>query len=161
MSYVGLFSYDNFENWMYLPSFTSDNTPWFFNGMRLQIFPTDTLKIEPWLINGWQTYGKFNEMPGFGAQILWRPTEWLSMLSNDYVGWDTQDTPGLIRCHSDNSVEVRYYNAPEAHLRPRPRSRSPSTSAASRATASHPSAGTARSTGAHDTPRARSSFSAG
>ena len=27
MSYVGLFSYDNFENWMYLPSYTSDNTP--------------------------------------------------------------------------------------------------------------------------------------
>ena len=63
---------------MYLPSFTSDNTPWFFNGMRLQIFPSDKLKIEPWLINGWQTYGKFNEMPGFGAQILYRPVEWLS-----------------------------------------------------------------------------------
>ena len=79
MSYVGLFSYDNFENWMYLPSFTSDNTPWFFNGMRLQIFTSDKLKIEPWLINGWQTYGKFNEMPGFGFQILWRPIEYFSV----------------------------------------------------------------------------------
>jgi opacity protein-like surface antigen len=112
MSYVGLFSYDNFENWMYLPSFTSDNTPWFFNGLRLQIFPTDTLKIEPWLINGWQTYGKFNEMPGFGFQILWRPVEWFSVLSNGYMGWDTQDTPGRLRFHSDDSAEVRYYNAP-------------------------------------------------
>ncbi len=112
MSYVGLFSYDAFENWMYLPSFTSDNTPWFFNGLRLQIFPTETLKIEPWLINGWQTYGKFNEMPGFGAQILFRPTEWLSMLSNDYWGWDAQDTPGLNRWHSDNSVTVSYYHNP-------------------------------------------------
>ncbi|MCL2448252.1 MAG: porin [Polyangiaceae bacterium] len=112
MSYVGLFSYDNFENWMYLPSFTSDNTPWFFNGLRLQIFPTDTLKIEPWIINGWQSYGKFNEMPGFGFQILWRPVEWFSVLSNGYAGWDTQDTPGRLRFHSDNSVQVRYYNAP-------------------------------------------------
>ncbi|MDP9149128.1 MAG: porin, partial [Myxococcota bacterium] len=112
MSYVGLFSYDNFENWMYLPSFTSDNTPWFFNGLRLQMFPTDTLKIEPWLINGWQTYGKFNEMPGFGAQILWRPTEWFELLTNDYIGWDTQDNPGRMRFHSDNSVEVRYFNDP-------------------------------------------------
>src|ERR1700730_4701119 len=114
MSYVGLFSYDNFENWMYLPSFTSDNTPWFFNGLRLQIFPTDTLKIEPWLINGWQTYGKFNEMPGFGAQLLWRPTEWLSMLSNDYFGFDAQDAPGLDRWHSDNSVTISYYHNPGA-----------------------------------------------
>jgi hypothetical protein len=112
MSYVGLFSYDNFENWMYLPSFTSDNTPWFFNGLRLQIFPSDKLKIEPWLINGWQSYGKFNEMPGFGGQILWRPVEWLSALSNDYVGWDTQDNPGRVRFHTDNSLQIRYYNNP-------------------------------------------------
>jgi hypothetical protein len=116
MSYVGLFSYDAFENWMYLPSFTSDNTPWFFNGMRIQFFPTDTLKIEPWIINGWQTYGKFNEMPGFGAQILWRPTEWFSVLSNDYVGWDAQDLPGLVRWHSDSSLTVSYYNNPKGFI---------------------------------------------
>jgi|HubBroStandDraft_2_1064218.scaffolds.fasta_scaffold09436_3 hypothetical protein len=109
MSYVGLFSYDNFENWMYLPSFTSDNTPWFFNGFRLQLFPSDKLKIEPWLINGWQTYGTFNEMPGFGFQILWRPMEVFSVLSNGYVGWDNQDAPGQWRYHSDNSAELRYF----------------------------------------------------
>ncbi len=109
MSYVGLFSYDNFENWMYLPSFTSDNTPWFFNGLRLQMFTSDKLKIEPWLINGWQTYGKFNEMPGFGMQVLWRPVEEVSVLSNDYVGWDTQDNPGRFRFHSDNSIELKYF----------------------------------------------------
>ena len=116
MSYVGLFSFDNFENWMYLPSYTSDNTPWFFNGLRLQIFPTDRFKIEPWIINGWQTYGKFNEMPGFGAQLLYRPYEWLSLISNDYVGWDTQDAPGRVRFHSDNSVLVRYYENDAAHF---------------------------------------------
>jgi hypothetical protein len=110
MSYVGLFSFDNYENWMYLPSFVSDNTPWFFNGIRLQIFPTEKLKIEPWLINGWQTYGKFNELPGVGAQILYRPVEWLEVLTNDYVGWDTQDHPGQLRFHTDNSLEIRYFN---------------------------------------------------
>jgi Putative beta-barrel porin-2, OmpL-like. bbp2 len=116
MSYVGLFSYDAFENWMYLPSYTSDNTPWFFNGLRMQMFPSDTLKIEPWLINGWQNYGNFNEMPGFGAQVLFRPTEWLSVLSNDYYGWDAQDLPGLDRWHSDNSLTVSYYNDPKGFI---------------------------------------------
>ncbi len=51
-------------------------------------------------------------MPGFGGQILYRPTEWLSMLTNDYVGWDTQDNPGRARFHSDNSLEARYFNSP-------------------------------------------------
>ena len=58
MSYIGLFSYYNFDNWAYQPSYVSSNTPWFFEGVRIQIFPSDKLKIEPWFINGWQSYGK-------------------------------------------------------------------------------------------------------
>jgi opacity protein-like surface antigen len=114
MSYVGLFSYAAFENWAYQPSYTSDNTPWFFNGARVQMFPSETLKTELWVINGWQTYGKFNELPGFGFQVLWRPVESFEILSNGYWGWDTQDSPGRLRVHSDNSMELRYYNHPRS-----------------------------------------------
>jgi hypothetical protein len=114
MSYVGLFSYDNFENWAYQPSYTSDNTPWFFNGARLQIFPSDRLKVEIWLINGWQTYGKFNELPGVGYQLRYAPYEWLNVVTNGYVGTDTQDHPGRVRFHSDTSLLVRYYNHPKS-----------------------------------------------
>jgi opacity protein-like surface antigen len=113
MSYVGLLSYNNFENWNYQPSYTSDNTPWFFTGARIQIFPSDKLKIEPWLINGWQTYGMFNEMPGIGLQILYRPTTEDSMLLNAYVGFDTPGTPGRVRFHSDNSWLHRWYVNPD------------------------------------------------
>ena len=55
MSYIGLNSYNQAQNWEYQASFTSDNTPWFCNGLRMQIFPTKKLKIEPWIINGWQS----------------------------------------------------------------------------------------------------------
>lgn len=111
-SYVGLLSYNNFENWNYQPSFTSDNTPWFFTGARVQLFPTDKLKFELWLVNGWQTYGMFNEMPGIGYQIMWRPKEKLSVLSSSYVGWDTPNEKKRLRFHTDNSVVLRYYNRP-------------------------------------------------
>src|SRR5207248_3641287 len=77
MSYVGLWSYYNFDNWTYQPSYVSSNTPWFFNGLRIQFFPTDRLKIEPWLVNGWQAYGQFNQAPGVGLQVRWNPTAWL------------------------------------------------------------------------------------
>ena len=110
MSYVGLFSYDNFENWAYQPSFTSDNTPWFFNGARIQIFPTDRLKLEIWIINGWQSYGKFNDLPGVGYQIRYSPREWMNIVSNGYVGTDTQDHAGRVRVHSDSSFLLRYFN---------------------------------------------------
>ena len=116
LSYIGLNSYYQAENWEYQASYTSDNTPWFFTGARLQIFPTDRLKIEPWLINGWQTYGMFNELPGVGLQVDWRPEEWLRVIGSAYVGWDTPNAPGRVRFHTDDSVEVRYWNAPRSLL---------------------------------------------
>jgi len=112
MSYVGLMSYTNFENWSYQPSYTSDNTPWFFHGARLQTFPSDRLKIELWLINGWQTYGMFNDQPGVGYQILYRPLESISWVFNGYYGYDTPANNSRLRIHSDNSLQYRYVNSP-------------------------------------------------
>jgi len=117
MSYIGLFSYYQFDNWAYQPSYVSSNTPWFFNGVRVQIFPTEHLKIEPWFTNGWQSYGRFNSRPGFGVQFLWRPNGWLSILGNQYaLGEDTLNTPGRIRYHTDDSIEVKYYDNKERFL---------------------------------------------
>ena len=113
MSYIGLFSYYNFDNWAYQPSYVSSNTPWFFNGVRVQIFPTEHLKIEPWFTNGWQSYGRFNNRPGLGVQILYRPNGWFSILGNQYgLGKETLGVPGRVRYHSDNSIEVKYYDRP-------------------------------------------------
>ncbi len=114
MSYIGLFSYYNFDNWAYQPSYVSSNTPWFFNGVRVQIFPTAKLKIEPWFINGWQSYGRFNSRPGVGGQILYRPNGSISIISNNYgVGADALGIPNRTRLHTDDSIEVKYYDRPE------------------------------------------------
>lgn len=114
MSYVGLFSYYNFDNWAYQPSYVSSNTPWFFNGLRVQLFPTEKLKIEPWLVNGWQSYGRFNKRPGVGGQILWRPNGKWSILSNQYaLGRDVLGVTGRTRWHTDDSIQYKYYDNPE------------------------------------------------
>lgn len=115
MSYVGLFSYYNFDNWAYQPSYVSSNTPWFFTGVRAQFFVTDKLKIEPWFVNGWQSYGRFNNRPGIGGQILWRPTGKLSILGNQYaLGEDALGNPGRVRYHTDDSIQYKYLDRPEA-----------------------------------------------
>ncbi len=124
VSYIGLFSYYNFDNWTYQPSFVSSNTPWFFNGVRLQWFPTAKLKIEPWFINGWQTYARPNGKPGLGGQVLYRPTGWFEVVSNNYgLGEDdpleqqSQLYGGTgatrSRVHTDNSIELKYYDKPK------------------------------------------------
>ncbi|MBC7410844.1 MAG: porin [Bacteroidia bacterium] len=112
MSYIGLNSYYQAENWEYQASFTSDNTPWFFNGIRVQIHPTKHLKIETWIINGWQSYGKFNALPGVGGNITWCPNNNFKILTNNYYGTDAAGIPSRKRFHSDNSMLVKYYNNP-------------------------------------------------
>jgi hypothetical protein len=138
LSYIGLFSYYNFDNWVYQPSFVSSNTPWFFNGLRVQWYPTQSLKIEPWLINGWQSYAKFNSHPGFGGQILWIPNASLKLVFNSYsigednlasgsgvpnnggnpnaaIGLPNPSAPyvnyaHVTRVHEDDSVVWKYYD---------------------------------------------------
>jgi hypothetical protein len=112
MSYIGLWSYYNADNWTYQPSYVSSNTPWFFNGMRVQFFPTEKLKIEPWVINGWQSYGRFNDAPGVGGQILWRPNGSVSIVGNQYYGTDTFGNKDRKRFHTDDSFMAKYYDRP-------------------------------------------------
>ena len=117
VSYIGLFSYYNFDNWTYQPSFVSSNTPWFFNGLRIQYFPTSKLKIEPWIINGWQSYARFGSKPGLGGQILWRPTNNLDFVFNNYgLGEDDSSNLGRSRVHADYSAQVKVYDRPTKML---------------------------------------------
>jgi hypothetical protein len=143
VSYVGLFSYYNFDNWTYQPSFVSSNTPWFFNGLRIQYWPTQDLKIEPWLINGWQSYAKFNHNPGLGGQVLWIPSNSFKLVFNSYflgednlasgsgvpnnggdpnapVGQPNPTAPYINyahvhRIHEDDSVLWRYFQAADSN----------------------------------------------
>jgi hypothetical protein len=118
VSYIGLFSYYNYDNWTYQPSFVSSNTPWFFNGLRVQWWPTQNLKIEPWLINGWQSYAKFNSKPGFGGQILWMPNDSIKLVFNSYsIGQDnlscqTAGNPG--RGTTDSLCQPQNGGSPNA-----------------------------------------------
>jgi len=117
MSYVGLFSYYNFDNWAYQPSYVSSNTPWFFEGVRVQIFPNPHLKIEPWFINGWQSYGSSNSRKGLGGQIKWTPKPWVNVISNNYgLGHDDLYIPNRGRIHTDDSIEIKYYDKPAQFL---------------------------------------------
>ncbi len=117
MSYVGLFSYYNYDNWAYQPSYVSSNTPWFFEGLRIQIFPTPHLKIEPWIINGWQSYASANSRKGLGGQIKWTPRSWVNIISNNYgLGHDDLYIPKRARIHTDDSIEIKYFDKPGNRL---------------------------------------------
>ncbi len=112
LSYIGLESFLLAENWNYTRSVVCEHTPFYFQGMRVQIFTSDRVKVEPWLMNGWQTYGKWNLAPAGGVALRWSPTEALTLVSNFYAGSDSQGIPDRVRFHNDHSALLRYYDAP-------------------------------------------------
>lgn len=127
MSYIGLESYVMQENWSYQRSLVCDFTPFYFQGARVQWYPTRNLKTELWVMNGWQTYNTFNKQPGIGSSNYYRPSENLQLVANFYLGKDTRagtDSasvgaaayPNRIRFHHDNSIVARYYHKPAGSL---------------------------------------------
>lgn len=126
MSYIGLESYMMQENWSYQRSLPCDYTPFYFQGARVQFYPTRTFKTELWVLNGWQTYQAYGRRPGVGLSNYFRPTENVQLVANLYYGHDTR--PGTdslapttalrrVRFHHDNSAVVRYYHKPATQLR--------------------------------------------
>jgi len=120
MSYIGMESYMLQDNWCYQRSMVCDFTPFYFQGARVQMYPTKKLKQEIWMLNGWQTYNSFSKSPAVGSSTYWRPTENIQFVANFYYGHDTQNPDTLgnqskrIRFHHDNSIVGRYYKKSES-----------------------------------------------
>ncbi|PUZ28519.1 hypothetical protein DCC81_03270 [Chitinophaga parva] len=115
MSYIGLESYVLQENWSYQRSMVCDFTPFYFQGARLQFYPTKNFKTELWLLNGWQTYNSWSKNPGVGNSNYWRPNENIQVVANFYYGNDTHNAGDTVlsavhRFHHDNSFVGRYYH---------------------------------------------------
>jgi hypothetical protein len=116
LSHLGMNSYYNFENWVYQSSFIPGNLPWYLSGIRIQAYLTDRLKTEIWIVNGWQSYGMFNQVPGFGLQVKWHPSGDWALATNYYLGYDTLDRPNRLRFHSDTHVQLKYLDNPNCLL---------------------------------------------
>ena len=87
----------------------SDSTPYYFFGIRNQMYITQRLKIELWLVNGWQTFGQWHEGRAGGYLVNWRPREWVSLTTAAYFGQEVQLDPGSFRVYFDSYAQLRYY----------------------------------------------------
>ncbi len=115
-SYIGLESYLPEENWSYTHAFVADATPYYFFGFRGQVFPSSRVKVELWVVNGWQTFGQWHEGRAGGYLWNWRPAEWLSLVNSVYAGQEAQGDPDSLRVYSDNDIQIRYYKGAEGHF---------------------------------------------
>lgn len=104
---IGIETHVTEENWQYLKPFLSDSTPYYLAGVRGQLYPSDKVKLEAWLVNGWQTYGQWHEGPGGVYAIEWRPTERIVLHHDGYAGRDQQSDASAVRLWTNNFAQVQ------------------------------------------------------
>lgn len=108
-SYIGLESYLPQENWNYTKQFLSDFTPYYLAGLRAQLYFTAQMKLELWLVNGWQTFSEWHEARAGGYFFNYRPNDALSLVNAAYFGQDAQSDPHGVRYYIDSNLQLRYY----------------------------------------------------
>ena len=55
--------------------------------------------------------------PGLGGQIKWTPRPWINIISNNYgLGRDDLFIPNRRSIHTDDSIEVKYFDRPDSTL---------------------------------------------
>jgi hypothetical protein len=111
-SYVAMESYLPQENWNYTHPFVSDFTPYYFYGGRAQAYLTADVKLELWVVNGWQTFGQWNEGRAGGYLLNWRPTERFTIANVVYVGQEEETDPRAVRYYTDNYAQLQYFKSP-------------------------------------------------
>jgi hypothetical protein len=106
-SYFALESYLPEENWDYLHPFVSDFTPYYFTGSRNQFFLNKDLKLELWIVNGWQSFGQWHEARAGGYLLSWKTHGDFSLATAFYTGTDQETNPSR-RYYSDSAVQWKY-----------------------------------------------------
>ncbi len=109
-SYIALESFVPQENWSYTHPFVSDFTPYYLAGLRTQLFFAENLKVELWLVNGWQSFGRWHDALTGGYLVNWRPSGRLSLTHNLYVGQEqtraSDPNSNSLRFFTDNYVQL-------------------------------------------------------
>jgi hypothetical protein len=116
-SYMGMESYLPQENWNYTHPFVSDFTPYYFYGGRIQAFPSADVKLELWVVNGWQTFGQWHEGRAGGYLVNWRPTERFLVANVLYVGQEQPNDDKAVRVYTDNYAQLQYFKQATGFVR--------------------------------------------
>ena len=109
-SYIALESYVPQENWGYTHPFVSDFTPYYFSGLRTQLFLKENQKLELWLVNGWQSFGRWHDAITGGYLYNVRHDKWLSLTHTLYAGQEqtraSDPRSQSFRIYSDNYAQL-------------------------------------------------------
>jgi hypothetical protein len=85
----------------YTRSFAPEYVPYYLSGIKLTLPISKKLNSYLYLLNGWQQIGDLNDSKAIGTQLEYRPTDYLLINWNTFVGNESSAT--------DATVGARYF----------------------------------------------------
>ena len=94
-SHIGFESAIGASCWNMTRSILAENSPYFLSGAKISY----TSDNEEWFLSGWQRIQRVpgNQLPGFGHQLTWSPSDKVTLNSSSFVGSDTPDSVRQMR----------------------------------------------------------------
>ena len=103
-SHIGFESAVSKDCWTLTRNIVSDNTPYYESGAKLSYTTTDgKLTLVGLYLNGWQRINRQdgNSQPAGGAEIIWKPTDKITLNYSNYLGTEGADSIRVRRFYND------------------------------------------------------------
>lgn len=107
-SHIGFESAVGQDNWTLTRSMMADNSPYFETGAKLSYITQDKQwQLSGLLLTGWQRIQRpdGNTTPAIGHQLLYKPTDKLTINSSSFIGNDKSDAKRQMRYFHDFYVQ--------------------------------------------------------
>lgn len=91
-SYIGYESLYARDNFNYSRSWIADNSPYMNFGLSARYPLRDDVTLGLYVINGYWHLTHPNDLPSYGAKVVWNPTPRVTITENLYYGPDQQNT---------------------------------------------------------------------
>lgn len=108
-SHIGVESAINQNCYNLTRSLMADGSPYFETGARLKYNFNSKLELSALVLNGWQNIAENNQNKALGAQLMYQPTEKITLnYSNFYGNEQPLGSPALMRLFHD--FYIQYHN---------------------------------------------------
>lgn len=96
-SHIGFESAVSKDCWTLTRSLMAENSPYFESGVKLSFQSNDKWTASFLVLNGWQRIERINNTPSVGSQVVWKPTDKVTVNWSTFYGNDRPDSTKQMR----------------------------------------------------------------
>ena len=109
-SHLGVENPISIYNMTLTRSLSAEGSPYFLTGAKITYYPSEKLEIAGLILNGWQRIQRVpgNSIPSFGSQILFKPSDKITLNWSTFLGTDDPDSTRRMRIFNNLYGQLQF-----------------------------------------------------